>query len=286
MFRKIDHLTIYSLLLTIASIILIIFFQMNKSNLLEEERKLLRYKADAKELGFTLSMASDYLTSEVRKFTVTLNPVHMRNYWREVKVVNRREQVLKKLKDMKGPKAEFDMLEQAKRNSDALVNTETLAQRLILEVYQVPEAQMEPEIRDYHLTQEDRELSLNEKVNKARELIFSTKYDEEKEQIRAPIRKFQQSIENRLEAEIEAAESRTDRMNMFSGIWMTLLTLLIFLFAFNVIQRIGTPLKDLEAQLQGDPEKLEVSGKSVAAISNITEMINRILERKGPETKN
>jgi hypothetical protein len=67
---------------------------------------------------------------------------------------------------------------------------------------------------------------------------------------------------------------------------MTLLTLLIFLFAFNVIQRIGTPLKDLEAQLQGDPEKLEVSGKSVAAISNITEMINRILERKGPETKN
>jgi hypothetical protein len=280
MFRKIDHLTIYSLLLTIASILLVFFFQVRKSSLIEEERKLMAYKAEAKEIGLTLAMASDYLTSEVRKFTVTLNPVHLRNYWREVKVTSRRDEVLKRLEKMKGPKAELDLLEQAKNNSDALINTETLAQRLILEVYGVPEAQMEPEIRDYHLTQEDRELSLNEKVNKAREILHTKQYDDDKEHIRAPIRKFQQTIEARIDTEIEDARDRTDRMQFLSGLWMVVLTLLIFIFAFNVIQRIGTPLKDLEAQLKNNDGKIELSGNAVAAITNIGEMVNHIREKK------
>lgn len=278
MFRKIDHLTIYALVLTILSFLVIFFVHGNKANSLEEERRILDQKVEAKELGFTLAMASDYLTAEVRKFTITLNPVHLRNYWREVNVVKRRESVIKRLEHLKAPKEEFDLINQAKNNSDALVNTEILAQRLILEVYDVPEAQMEPQIRDYQLTQEDRELSPNQKVNKAREILYNSQYDADKELIMAPIRKFQRSMEDRINAEMETTRERTDRFNMLSSFWMFLLTFLIFIFVYNVIQRIGTPLKDLEAQLKENVRTVEVSKNSVAAITNITAMINGIRE--------
>lgn len=276
MFRKIDHLTIYSLGLTLVSILFIVFFQVRKGSLLDEERKIMAYKTEAKELGLTLGVASDYLSSEVRKFTVTLNPAYMRNYWREVKVVNRRDQVIKRLKQLRGPKEEFDMLNEAKNLSDDLVKLETQAQRLILEVYDVPEDQMEPEIADYQLTENDRDLSLNEKVNKARELVHSAQYDAEKEKIRVPIRKFQQTIDARLDKEIEEAQIQTDRYQLLSGIWMIVLSLLIFVFAYNVIQRMATPLKDLEAQLKAGNKKVEVSTSAVAAIQHIADMMNRL----------
>lgn len=275
MFRKIDHLTIYALVLTILSFLFIFYFHGSKANSLEEERRILEQKVEAKELGYTLAMASDYLTAEVRKFTITLNPIHLRNYWREVNVVKRRESVIKRMEHLKAPKEEFELLNQAKNNSDALVNTEILAQRLILEVYDVPEAQMEPQIRDYQLTQEDKELSPNQKVNKAREILYNAQYDGDKELIMAPIRKFQRSMEDRINAEMETTRERTDRFNMLSSFWMFLLTFLIFIFVYNVIQRIGTPLKDMEAQLKDNVRKVEVSKNSVAAITNITAMINK-----------
>lgn len=278
MFRKIDHLTIYALVLTILSFLVIFYVHGSKANSLEEERRILDQKVEAKELGFTLAMASDYLTAEVRKFTITLNPVHLRNYWREVNVVKRRESVIKRLEILNTPKEEFDLLNQAKNNSDALVNTEILAQRLILEVYDVPEGQMEPQIRDYQLTQEDRELTPNQKVNKAREILYNSQYDADKELIMAPIRKFQRSMEDRINAEMETTRERTDRFNMLSSFWMFLLTFLIFIFVYNVIQRIGTPLKDLESQLKENVRTVEVSKNSVAAITNITAMINGIRE--------
>lgn len=283
MFKKFDHLTIYALALTLLSIVAVIYFNTGKANALNEERKLMAQQTEAKELAFTLSDASDFLTMEVRRFAVTLNPVHLRNYWREVNVVKRREKVIKRLEELDTRKEEFEMLNQARNESDALVNTETRAQRLILEVYEVPEEQMEPQVRDYQLTQEDRELDYNKKVNKAREILYDGQYEDNKQKIMRLVRNFEDTIHKRINVEIEETRDRVDRFGMLSSAWMVLLTLLIFLFVYNVIQRIGTPLKDFEAQLKNGTGKVELSSDSMAVIQNIAGKVNELLDRNKTE---
>lgn len=277
MFKKFDHLTIYALALTLLSILAVVFFHTGKADALDDERRLMAQQKEAKEISFAITTASDYLTMETRKFAITLNPVHLRNYWREVNVIKRRDAAMKRLEQMNVRKEEYDLLNQAKNNSDALVNTETQSQRLVLEVYEVPEDQMEPMVRDYQLTQEDRELDFNKKINKAREILYDEKYDLDKERIQAPIRKFQETIDKRLSDEVEAARDRVDRYSMLSSSWMVLLTLLIFLFVYNMIQRIGTPLKDFEAQLKRGEGRVELSSQSMVVIRNIADKVNGLM---------
>lgn len=285
LFRKFDHLTIYSLALTLVSFVMVYFSFDGRNNSVVREREIAAQQTEAKELGYILKVTSDYLTSEVRNFVVSLNPIHLQNYWDEIKVTKRREYVLDRMKVLKAPYEEFALLDEAKLQSDELVFTETRAMRLIMEVYDVEESLMEPELRDFQLTQEDENLSNVEKVNKARQILFTREYDLDKEKIMLPIRQFQQAMETRIASESEDAKSSSDYYYMLSTSWQVVLTIMLFMLVFNVIKRLGTPLKDLEHQLDQNPEKVEISTQAMSIILNITANINKILSAKGEATK-
>ena len=273
MFKNLDKLSIFSFVSLAVVALLLCFSVSGLYRAVQDEHKAFGKSAELKELSFNLAMASDYLTSEVQKFAVTLNPIHLRNYWDEVNITKTREHVIDRLRELDTPQNEFDLIYEAKNNSDALVNTETHAMRLIMDVYEVPEEQMEPVIRDFKLTQEDKALDFNQKVNKAREILYNKEYDEHKKSIMTPIKTFQSLIGTRIETEIKNIKERTNRFILYVILSTIAAVALMFFLIWTILSRIASPLKEFYNNLlEGNFDK-QASYKGIDIVETITEKI-------------
>jgi methyl-accepting chemotaxis protein len=135
-------------------------------------------QAEFKQLGDDLGNASDYLTNEARRYVQFGDKEHHDNYWREVKQTRTRDRVVARLKEMHAPQRELDLIELAKKNSDALIKTEDDAMKAVA-------------AKDF---------------DTARRLMFDADYDKNKAVIMDPIAKFRDMTNTR--AEREAAELR------------------------------------------------------------------------------
>ncbi|MGC7870179.1 ATP-binding protein [Desulfosporosinus sp. SYSU MS00001] len=188
------------------------------SSSIKDEQNAEKRRTEFKQLGIDLANASDYLTDEARKYAVTNDKTHMNKYWEEINVTKTRDHVISRLAELHSPSEEMALLAEAKKNSDALVNTERHSMRLVLNAMQEPEAQMPPEVASYSLSGEDQKLSAEEKLAKARDIMFDAKYDADKRSIMDPIDKFQQIMNTRLEAELESARNATQRAAILQAI--------------------------------------------------------------------
>src|SRR5262245_57009805 len=79
-------------------------------------------QAQFKQDGLTLAAASDYLTDEARRYAVTADDRFLEAYWDQINVTRRRDHVLADLKQLGATQEEFDLLNLAKQNSDALAD--------------------------------------------------------------------------------------------------------------------------------------------------------------------
>lgn len=244
---------------------------------IKSERSAIEKQAELEILSFKLAQASDYLTSEVQKFAVTLNPVHLRNYWTEVNVTRSREKVINRLKELNIPPAEFAYLNTAKNNSDDLVNIETRAMKLILRVYEVPEEQMEQSIREYQLTEDDEQLSNNQKVNLARELLYNRRYELEKKNIMEPIAVYEATMSARVHSETQNAREHTDlalTVLLFAIVCVMLFTVFVTRF---MLLKIFFPLKMYLLHLE-DTDK---NAEELLLKSNMSELLkDALINRK------
>ncbi|KLU65944.1 signal transduction histidine-protein kinase BarA [Desulfosporosinus acididurans] len=188
------------------------------SSSIKDEQNAEKRRTEFKQLGIDLANASDYLTDEARKYAVTNDKTHMNKYWEEINVTKTRDHVISRLAELHSPSEEMALLAEAKKNSDALVNTERHSMRLVLNALQEPETQMPPEVVSYSLSAEDQKLSAEEKLAKARDIMFDAKYDADKRSIMDPIDKFQQIMNTRLEAELESARNATQRAAILQAI--------------------------------------------------------------------
>jgi methyl-accepting chemotaxis protein len=177
----------------------------------EEERNIAR-QAEFKQLGIDLADASDYLTDQARKFAVTGNIKHLKNYWNEIEITKTREHVLTSLKALNAPEKELEELALAKQNSDALVATETRAMRLVLEALNSPQSSMHARIAAFQLSSEDKALTAQEKMKVATQIMFDAQYDADKSMIMGPIAAFQKMMNARAENEVETAQATTQMM--------------------------------------------------------------------------
>ncbi|MCV6638281.1 response regulator [Candidatus Albibeggiatoa sp. nov. NOAA] len=163
-------------------------------------------QAEFKQLGIDLANASNYLTAEAQKFSVTANIEHLNNFWNEVHVTRTRDNILKRLKILQASQQEFDLLDLAKNNSDALVATETRSMRLVLDVLGYQEAEMPPPIAAWKLSPEDKALSNDDKMRVAREIMFDDKYHQDKNMIMTPIAEFQKLSNDNANAALKIAK--------------------------------------------------------------------------------
>ncbi|MBN9007145.1 MAG: hypothetical protein J0H40_17235 [Rhizobiales bacterium] len=114
----------------VLSVLTGIFIYREQVNV-EAERAALGRSAEFKQLGLDLAEASDYLTDEVRTYTVTGQKQHFDNYWREVNETKSRDRVISRLKELGAAPDELSLIDQAKANSDALIKLEDKAMKAV-----------------------------------------------------------------------------------------------------------------------------------------------------------
>jgi methyl-accepting chemotaxis protein len=221
---------------------------------IQQERTAVSRQATFKQLAINLANASDYLTNECRAYVQFGDKQYLDNYWNEILVTKTRDNVLSQLSAMGAPSAAFDQVALAKKNSDALVGTETRAMRLVLEATHVPQANWPAAEVSWTMTAADEALNDAAKMVTARQIMFDAKYASDKSIIMGPIAQFQAIINAQATQQVADAQSHT-------GLALTLLVVLAFLVPLGIFtvlwifhSQVGVPISRYSRALdQRDP---------------------------------
>ncbi len=143
-----------------------------------------------------LTDGSAYLTEQVRLYTVTLEPQYMEAYFTEANVTKRRETALEELKTSHEGNKAYEYLAEAGGlgHSNDLMNDEIYAMRLISEAQGYPEDRLPEEVQAVPLNDGDQNMSQEEMIRKAREIVFGTSYQEVKTRISDSVNSSAESI--------------------------------------------------------------------------------------------
>ncbi len=184
----------------------------------KRESLTLQRQAEFKQLGIDLADASDYLTDEVRSYVQFGERVHYDHYWREVRETRTRDHVVQRLRELGAPQAELELIELAKRNSDALIAIEEAAMAAVEEG----------------------------EYDTARKLVFDQTYKTHKKSIMDPISRFQEIMNSRAMREAESALGEAELMLTLSNILILLSALsTTALIYFVLIRRTVQPVTSL-----------------------------------------
>lgn len=171
-----------------------------------------------KQLGADLAATSDYLTSEVRLFSINHDMENFYNYWIEINETKTRENVIESFENSDTSDEETACLKEAKRNSDELVEVERLAMKLVLlsehktaedfaddvKLQGYVKHVLECEIPDSYKNMTDDELA-----DCAVILLYDSVYQDYKERIKAPIEAFKNLVNERLDSELAQTKNGT-----------------------------------------------------------------------------
>jgi len=225
--KTLKYITFFWLAMLIFSIMnIFVLSALNRA--IESERNVLEDKVEMISLGYILTKKSDYLTAEARNFAVTANPKHLMNYWDEVLVRKNRDYVVNRLEQLSANKTEIALIEQSKRNSDALILSEMRSMKLVLDAYAVPEKLAPKPIQKYILPEYEKKLSANDKMLLAQHILFDQKYYDDKQLIMKPAEAFKERLKIRKNKELQDQKQLVDQYTRFLFISLSCLAVCIF----------------------------------------------------------
>lgn len=181
------------------------------SRSIQTEQKAEENRSTFRQLGQQLKDGSDYLTDQARVYVVTHDRTAMDNYWKEANETRRRDRAVDALRAANLPSTEWKLLNEAKANSDALMEAETHAMRLVAQSVGLPVEQMPEAVASYALPTEEAAMTAAQQSDRARELMFDDYYKNSKQEILDPIAQFQATMGQRLNAEVSGARTDTRR---------------------------------------------------------------------------
>lgn len=252
--------SLVSILLFIAAF-LIIFLSNRYMDICTERESQARFNSqELHDLGEKLANASDYLTDEARRYSVTGDITHLYNYWHEVYVTQTRDNVITELSAYDPPQNEKELLKNAKKYSDTLIETETVSMKLMLlaQNSKASDYFYSEELYNYVLNVEKYDLpdkyismSTEEMRMKSAEILYDAFYNESKTMIMTPIDEFQSAMNSRLAKLVEEASHGRDNASLIQIIAsvavLTLTGLLILavnIFYIRPIDRYSESLSD------------------------------------------
>ena len=158
---------------------------------------------DDQQTAFQLQNSSDFLTEQVRCFTVTGERAYVDNYFREANVTRRRDRALDTLEaELAGTEA-YHSLTVAMEQSTALMEREFYAMRLAIDAFGYSLTSFPKELQSVRLSDADAALSSEEKGELARTLVFDPTYRAQKEAIN-------NSVQNALDELVTITEEKMD----------------------------------------------------------------------------
>ncbi|MGN0696598.1 MAG: response regulator [Oscillospiraceae bacterium] len=208
-----------SALMFIAVAVIMFISSRYMNSCVEREAQAEQNRTELSALGEALADASDHLTDEARKFSVTGNIEHLYNYWFEVNDKMTRDTVIEKLSSYDPPENEQKLLSEAKSYSDELIKTETVSMKLMLQAQDITADDLAYDeklckyvraVEECELPEEYEGLSPEEKSAKSREILYDSFYSNSKDLIMSPIEDFQTVLAKRLDDEVrQAAKGRS-----------------------------------------------------------------------------
>lgn len=242
---EISHTTISLVTLFIFVLIVLLLggsiVYMKKS--INSEQAAVTRKEEFKQLGIDLADSSRYLTDEARKFVATGNLGYLNKYWKEVNIIRSRDKVIYKILKLNTSTDELYFLSEAKKNSDGLVETDKRAMKLVLEAMQVHENNITSQVLGYELSESDKKLSKEEKLKKAVDIMFDAKYESNLRDIMEPIEKFQQSINNTWEKEVDSARKVRIHAEILQIILSFIIVIAIVILLRMIYRELINPVK-------------------------------------------
>ena len=202
---------------------------------------------------------SDYLTEQVRLYTVTQNAEYVEDYFTEVYVTKRRDLALEQLRTFRVSEEISGYLKTALDYSNRLMTDEIYAMRLIAQVHGIDDHRIPEDVWNMELTEEDYKLSSEGMIARAQEIVFGSVYQESKEMIMENISYFVDSIvDDTIRKQQQRASDLKDTMRQQQILISVLFIENIFMFILIIVLVIK-PLKIYIENIE-DKEKLNVAG--------------------------
>lgn len=203
--------------LTLCSVLSALYFQSEQVRSLEQQRESLK-------LANQLAQGSDLLTNAVRSFAATGEAKYEEAYNHEVNIDRSRDKAVQGLTALGTPGNELGLIEEAKRNSDDLINLEN---------------------RAFDAGRADN-------LKLAVELVYGPSYHAAKAKIMSPIGQFRQIMNHRL-AEKVAQASQKANASIAAAVSMViasiLATILVQLMFYR--RKVVSPLLQMQAEVDG-----------------------------------
>ncbi|MCM1187976.1 MAG: GGDEF domain-containing protein [bacterium] len=202
---------------------------------------------------------SDYLTEQVRLYTVTFDTGCVDAYFEEAYTVRRRDTALEHLKAFDVSSEAYDYLQTALTNSNELMKREIYAMKLIALAQGEDPDGLQEDVRNMELTEEDKALSGSDMIEKARDMVFGDGYRQEKESITDNISYFIDSIVADTLQEQRSSVENLKRAMTEQRLLISVLFIENLLTFILIILLVIRPLKIYIENIEGQ-EKLHVSG--------------------------
>lgn len=156
---------------------IILLWAMNRTNnLYVETHEITQDLLDWRKDAYELQLASDYLTEQVRCFTVTGDRQYLDNYFTESKVTKRRDTALETLESEHENSDAVRQLNDAMSQSITLMDKEYYSMRLAVEGYGYNIDEYPEEVQNVELTEGDKALSPDEQIDASSDYLFDNEY--------------------------------------------------------------------------------------------------------------
>lgn len=202
---------------------------------------------------------SNYLTQQIQLYVMTGNREYADAYFEEITVRKRRKQALKALEEYKILPHTYQFLEDALAQSNQLMEREIYAIKLTA-VAQEADLQEFPEtVQNLALNEEDRNLTPDEMLEKARTMVFDTGYQEVKARIASNISYFvNEAISNTYKHQ-QHSFSSLKKTIISNKIYLSILFLLNLITFIMIILLIIKPLQ-IYINCIKDEKRLDIVG--------------------------
>ena len=249
--KKIDKLDIslsrFNALMLIIAVLtsVILFFAMYRTSALYKKAYFITQEAlTLTQRTGDLQIASDYLTEQIRCFSITGDRAYLDNYFEEAKVTKRREHAIDALEEYDENSVALADLKEAMKESVSLMEVEYYAARMTVEAYGYDVTEFPEEIQNTELSDYDKNLSQEEMKDQAQQILFNETYRYKKEAISSNMKLSLSKLSSSLKEEQNEVSKELEQQMIVEHVLTWVLIILMFTIVFLTYKLIIRPLKE------------------------------------------
>ncbi len=228
----------------------VVFSTYRLTRSFQRVKEAVRLHSELQKAAYDLMNASDFLTEQVQRFTISGDITFLEQYFKEAFESKRREEAIEIMKTDSRTDAAFRQLQEAMDNSVRLMDQEYYAMRLVIEAKGYKEY---PEIlRNVVLNDEDCALSPEEKVWKATEMVLNDDYYAQKDRIRKGMQESLNEVDKFAESTKEAEYALLNRELLVARIAVLIEAVLVFFMMWLTTHYSISPVIRAIEQVKAD----------------------------------